>query len=539
MTEDKVREVFEKFTTSFVSVLHDLAAIMAAEGQKAESEARGNLAGALEMPLESNWDDLVSSATMHRAELRNLRGQMGDVIAKRNDLERQRNALQVELAKEAARSASAELERDAALKAKASAQADSDALMWALREHDGKEQSLRRDLDLVRAADAGNRELLRAKSEDLHAASMERERIRADLAREIAAHMETKAALKEAEDKASRHEHMRTMAEHDREQAEQDAEAGSRAYSEVAKIRDVLVAGPRESTRDAAARVAGEVSQLKASWQLEHDLLTAAEAALTQSHKEIEHLKNPSAFLDVVFDGPPSHDSGRFVEVEDPQGKSVNAGEWIDRKDGLWALRIPMDRPAGIQATNDDRVGQRISIQNNYRAELNGCDPPDDPRDSDAPVAAFAPAPEKTAQAAIDWTRHDIVKLTQEEIEALRLPDPGMFHGQPGAWYRRGDGLFVGYADLAPDFEGPGGPIDSVMRRSLSVIADLKERLEVTGKALATVSPDRDPAALDGALILLRSEAKRLRSGAGGFGGGSPHAAGLANAIESVIARFQ
>lgn len=50
----------------------------------------------------------------------------------------------------------------------------------------------------------------------------------------------------------------------------------------------------------------------------------------------------PSAtFVDVVFDGPPSHESGRFVEVEDEQGKSISFGEWIDRGDGMWALRIP------------------------------------------------------------------------------------------------------------------------------------------------------------------------------------------------------
>lgn len=46
------------------------------------------------------------------------------------------------------------------------------------------------------------------------------------------------------------------------------------------------------------------------------------------------------AFIDIVFDGPPSRESGRFVEVEDTQGRSFNAGEWIDRGNGLWALRI-------------------------------------------------------------------------------------------------------------------------------------------------------------------------------------------------------
>ena len=45
-------------------------------------------------------------------------------------------------------------------------------------------------------------------------------------------------------------------------------------------------------------------------------------------------------YIDILFDGPPSHESGRFVETEDESGASVNAGTWIKRPDGLWALRI-------------------------------------------------------------------------------------------------------------------------------------------------------------------------------------------------------
>jgi hypothetical protein len=44
--------------------------------------------------------------------------------------------------------------------------------------------------------------------------------------------------------------------------------------------------------------------------------------------------------LDIVFDGPPGPESGRFVEVETIEGRSVRVGEWIDRGNGLWALRI-------------------------------------------------------------------------------------------------------------------------------------------------------------------------------------------------------
>ena len=42
----------------------------------------------------------------------------------------------------------------------------------------------------------------------------------------------------------------------------------------------------------------------------------------------------------IVFDGPPGHESGRFVEVEDAEGHGINAGEWRKRDDGLWELRI-------------------------------------------------------------------------------------------------------------------------------------------------------------------------------------------------------
>jgi hypothetical protein len=44
--------------------------------------------------------------------------------------------------------------------------------------------------------------------------------------------------------------------------------------------------------------------------------------------------------INVIFDGPPSHISGRFVEVETDDGKSISVGEWIEKSDGFWALRI-------------------------------------------------------------------------------------------------------------------------------------------------------------------------------------------------------
>lgn len=42
----------------------------------------------------------------------------------------------------------------------------------------------------------------------------------------------------------------------------------------------------------------------------------------------------------IVFDGPPSHKSGRFVEVEDSNGNGISIGKWRKRDDDLWSLDI-------------------------------------------------------------------------------------------------------------------------------------------------------------------------------------------------------
>lgn len=61
--------------------------------------------------------------------------------------------------------------------------------------------------------------------------------------------------------------------------------------------------------------------------------------------------------IDIVFDGPPSHDAPRFVEVE-RDGKSIRFGEWVHRDDGYWALRIP-DPGAGRRTRRKTRCGSR------------------------------------------------------------------------------------------------------------------------------------------------------------------------------------
>ncbi|WP_125348040.1 hypothetical protein [Pandoraea apista] len=57
--------------------------------------------------------------------------------------------------------------------------------------------------------------------------------------------------------------------------------------------------------------------------------------------EELQEAHGDDTFYDIVFDGPPGSQSGRFIEVENPEGKSICVGRWIDRGDGLWAFRIP------------------------------------------------------------------------------------------------------------------------------------------------------------------------------------------------------
>lgn len=56
--------------------------------------------------------------------------------------------------------------------------------------------------------------------------------------------------------------------------------------------------------------------------------------------------------IDVVFDGPPGPESGRFVEVEDKDGKSIRRGEWLQRDDGYWVLRFRVFVPV-CESCND------------------------------------------------------------------------------------------------------------------------------------------------------------------------------------------
>lgn len=62
--------------------------------------------------------------------------------------------------------------------------------------------------------------------------------------------------------------------------------------------------------------------------------------------------------IQVIFDGPPSAESGRFVEVTNDDGEGINAGDWIDLGEGYWSLRIALNHDASelVEALKRARI---------------------------------------------------------------------------------------------------------------------------------------------------------------------------------------
>lgn len=52
----------------------------------------------------------------------------------------------------------------------------------------------------------------------------------------------------------------------------------------------------------------------------------------------------------IVLDGPPSHKSGRFVEVENEHGEGMSLGEWKQEGE-FWYLEFP--NPDQLAERND------------------------------------------------------------------------------------------------------------------------------------------------------------------------------------------
>lgn len=58
--------------------------------------------------------------------------------------------------------------------------------------------------------------------------------------------------------------------------------------------------------------------------------------------------------INIVFDGPPSANGPRFVEVETETGRSFRLGEWVELSNGYWAIQFD---PVEIITPEDTQFG--------------------------------------------------------------------------------------------------------------------------------------------------------------------------------------
>lgn len=56
--------------------------------------------------------------------------------------------------------------------------------------------------------------------------------------------------------------------------------------------------------------------------------------------------------INILFSGPPGPSGCEFVDAETDDGKPIRVGEWIERPDGYWAIRITeLPKGNGTQRT--------------------------------------------------------------------------------------------------------------------------------------------------------------------------------------------
>lgn len=92
--------------------------------------------------------------------------------------------------------------------------------------------------------------------------------------------------------------------------------------------------------REQAREIAGKAAESWYAGQIPNTTQYQAVADALHAAYEAERAACPME-LHFVCDGPPSHESGRFVELEDGHGRGLGIGDWRKRDDGLWALVVP------------------------------------------------------------------------------------------------------------------------------------------------------------------------------------------------------
>ena len=73
--------------------------------------------------------------------------------------------------------------------------------------------------------------------------------------------------------------------------------------------------------------------------------------------------------INIVFDGPPAPNAGRFVEVENDEGQSIRIGEWVEGVNGYWSLRI--DKLPGTPSKVEEALRRMLKMHEKMMDKVN------------------------------------------------------------------------------------------------------------------------------------------------------------------------
>lgn len=146
-------------------------------------------------------------------------------------------------------------------------------------------------------------------------------------------------------------------------------------------------------------------------------------------------------YVNLLFDGPPGSEAGRFIEAEDEDGISLSVGQWIEPSDdAYWRLRITAqptlnnlseeihDNAAAHGFWPDERLNAALDFLRN-RAMGPDTPAPDTQARIDAAVNMLRPRCERNFAEMLML----IVSELAESMESHR-------EGEPAVWLRHQDG---------------------------------------------------------------------------------------------------
>ena len=97
------------------------------------------------------------------------------------------------------------------------------------------------------------------------------------------------------------------------------------------------------------------IADLKAELRAKENTIKSKNKLIEKLVEQLAAAQERTMAIRIIFDGPPGPDAGQFVEVETDTRESISIGEWIDRKDGYWALRIAkLPAPPEQEADHDN-----------------------------------------------------------------------------------------------------------------------------------------------------------------------------------------